>query len=66
MRACAQSLPVVIDQARSQSPRYPYPAERETRTSGIKRSDMKKFWYPVLLRICLSLCACVASMEAIF
>ena len=29
-----------VFESRSKSPRYPYPAERETRYSGIKRSAM--------------------------
>ena len=33
----AQMLTYFIPQSRSQSPRYPCPAERETRDSGLKR-----------------------------
>ena len=37
-------------QSRSQSPRYPYPAERETRDSGTKRFRMTRFSLWVQLR----------------
>ena len=50
---CACSSPVSIltpQQSRSQSPRYPYPAERETRDSGTKRFRMTRFLSWVQLR----------------
>ena len=37
-------------QSRSQSPRYPYPAERETRDSGTKQFRMTRFLSWVQLR----------------
>ena len=37
-------------QSRSESPRYPYPAERETRDSGTKRFRMTRFLSWVQLR----------------
>ena len=49
--ACAGPRAAKVDlQSRFQSPRYPYPAERETRDSGTKQFRMTRFLSWVQLR----------------